>query len=143
MTEKEFIVNHAQKISSGRLKTFPDSFLSEDIQCVPMKLPEINLVLGSELFGQFDLTDIKGNPVCFAENYMQAKYILYSNRDKPASINIPSNDEQLQQVVKLYEKHLDSLIREIEQDYKKQFPKEVRQTSIAADIFNFLNLKRY
>jgi glycogen synthase len=83
-------------------------------------MPGKSLVLGSELFGTFEIMDVDGNVIFQAENIYKAKYILYANRTKPAEIKIPLSETDIKAVVKNYENHIDSIVKMIEEDLMKQ-----------------------
>jgi hypothetical protein len=142
VTEKEFISKWTGMVDHGLLKKFPNEFLS-DISCVEMKMPEANLVMGEELFGSFEILDSRGQCIMMADNYYRAKYILYSSRLKPETIQIPGNDEEITTVVKSYEKVIESLVKDIEKDFKKSVPDSPNFLRVSNDIFHQLNLKRY
>lgn len=142
MTEKDFSNNWIARLTERGIKNFPSDFLSS-LPTEEISLPSVNLVKGEELFGSYEITDSRGNSVFLADSLSKAKYILYSNRLRPHIVNIPSGDEQVNDVVKLYEKYLDSIVKEVESDYKKVFPKNKNFSFISNEIFNALNLKRY
>ena len=141
MREKEFESNW---ISQNRalIKNFPEDFLeTENVK--EMKLPDDVLVMGPEMFGQYEILDSDGNPVVKADSHIHAKYILYSNRNKPKSIKIPVDEDEVKQTVKKYEKYLDELLTEIKTEFEKNFPKSKQLFDITNHIFSSLNLKRY
>jgi len=141
MTEKEFTAGWIRKLSSGVLKSFPEDFLdSADTKVI--KLPSIELILGEELFGNYDLLDTKHNSVLMVDDYYSAKYIIYANRTKPGDIRIPVINEQTTKMVKAYEKHLDETLRVIEKEFNKNFPGSKNHLSTINDIFNHVNIKR-
>lgn len=142
VTEKEFTTTWIRTLSEGRLKCFPDDFL-EGIQTGTMQLPSINLFMGEEMFGSYELLDSRGNSVIMVNSYPKAKYIMYSNKNKPHSVMIPSDDSAISDVVKSYEKYLDKILRDMEAEYKQQFPKSKNFPAVCNDIFNSLNLKRF
>lgn len=142
MTEKEFTNEWMERLQKGLLKNFPDDFL-DDPKCEERTIPGIYLVMGEELFGQYEILDSKGNSVLMAESLPEAKYIIYSNRLKPETIKIPKDENRIRDVVKSYEKHLDNIIRQMEADFKKQLPQSKNFIAVSNDIFNLLNLKRF
>lgn len=142
VTEKEFTAEWTSRLQKGLIKNFPDDFLTDSV-CEERTLPGINLVMGEELFGQYEILDSKGNSVLMAENLPEAKFIIYSNRLKPMAIRIPKDENRIREVVKSYEKHLDTIIRQMEADFKKQLPQSKNFVAISNDIFNLLNLKRF
>lgn len=142
MTEKEFTTEWTGKLQGGLLKNFPEDFL-KDSQYEERTIPSINLVMGEELFGSHEIVDSRGNSVLMAGSLPEAKYIIYSNRTKPHVLKIPKDETAIREMVKSYEKHLDSIIRQMETEFKKQVPNSKNFIAVSNDIFNLLNLKRY
>ncbi|MGE5847293.1 MAG: hypothetical protein ACM34O_11255, partial [Ignavibacteria bacterium] len=90
MTEKEFIASLTNKILSEGLKSFPEDFREiKDFQ--EINLPSKSLLIGTELFGKVEIITPDGSFVLQAENYNQAKYIIYAGRSKSCRIKIPEN----------------------------------------------------
>jgi len=142
MTEKEFAVQWTEEISKVLLKSFPSDFIV-GLETEKMNMPQVPLVLGSELFGSYEITDIDGNSLITSDSLIKAKYILYANKEKPASIDIPKSEDEITPVVKDYEKHLDLVLHTIDKEYKKLFPEGKNFYQISSSIFNNLKLKRY
>ncbi len=142
MNEKEFIKRWIDKIATELLKKFPDDFI-DGIECKNFNMPGKSLVLGSELFGTFEIMDVDGNVIFQAENIYKAKYILYANRTKPAEIKIPLSETDIKAVVKNYENHIDSIVKMIEEDLMKQSTNPHKFLRVSNSIFNNLNLQRY
>lgn len=142
MTEKEFSNNWISRLREKGIRNFPDDFLG-DYETEIINLPSVNLLKGEELFGSYEITDSRGNSVYMAENLFRAKYILYSNRKKPHQLKIPLSDEMVSLAVKNYESYLDSILREIGNEYRNYFPKEKNFPLISSEIFSALNLKRF
>ena len=105
-------------------------------------MPGKPIALGSELFGQFEIVDLDGNPVLQTDDYFFIKYVLYSNRLKPASIPKPKNDSEIAKVVKEYETLLDSIMKDIKSELMKLLPTS-DFLRITNQIFSALNLQRY
>lgn len=141
MTEKEFTAEWIRKLSDGSLKAFPDSFLTTD-NTKMVSLPGIDLLLGEELFGNYDLLDTKRNSVLMVDDYYTAKYIIYSNRSKPSKVLIPLVNDEIIKMVKAYEAYLDKILKLIETEYNSLFPKSRNHLTIINDVFNHLNIKR-
>lgn len=141
MHEKEFGISWVAQ-NRAIVKNFPEDFL-EDEEVKELKLPEDVLVLGPELFGEFEILNSEGNAVLKAKDMNEAKYILYSNRHKPKSIKIPVDDAAVQKAVKKYEEYLDELLSRIKNDFNELFPKSKKLMEITNYIFASLNLKRY
>lgn len=142
MTEKEFTTEWIEKLKSGTLKKFPDEFIA-GTDSKDLDLPLKGLLMGEELFGSYELIDPDGNSALVTDSYEKAKYILYSFREKSSRIKIPLDDNKTNEAVKLYEKHLDGLIREIEKDFSTRFSDKKNFLAVSNNIFNSLNLKRY
>lgn len=141
MLEKEFGANWVAQ-NKAIIRNFPEDFLEEK-EVEEVKLPVDVLVLGSELFGQYEILDSEGNAVLKTNSLIRAKYILYSNRHKPKSIKIPKNDEAVKSTVKKYEKYLDELLEQIKTKFESYFPKSRQLYDVTNYIFASLNLKRY
>jgi hypothetical protein len=141
MNEKEFISFRISKLASDGIKNFPADFITIN-KYSEYRLPGKTLLIGEEFFGNYEIITADGDSVLHANNYLQAKYILYANRNTPELLHIPSEETDLKKAVQLYETYLDSLITEIESDYKKQFPEEQNYKSVVNEIFRQLNLVR-
>lgn len=142
MNEKEFISRWVEKLSKSALKNYPEDFLGEN-KVSKLKLPGTSLTLGEELFGNIEIVDTRGNSVLMVNSMSKAKHILYGNKNKPAFISIPEDEKQVVETVKSYEKYLDGILKEIEADFKKNFPETKSFPNVSSEIFNLLNLKRY
>ena len=142
MTEKDFISKWTNSLSGAGIKKFPDEFLSgSDFEQI--NLPGKQLVIGEEFFGNFEVLSIDGTAILQADSQNKAKYIVYSSRNKITTLKIPVTGEEIKLVVGKYESYLDSIIKEIEADYKKSFPGEKRSNALVNEIFRVLNLNRY
>ncbi len=141
MREKEFGISWVAQ-NRAIIKNFPEDFLETD-SVNEIKLPEDVLVMGSELFGKYELHDSEGHTVIKADSLTNAKYILYSNRHKPKSIKIPVEDSEVKKTVKKYEKYLDELLSQIKEEFEGSFPKSKQLHDVTNYIFASLNLKRY
>jgi hypothetical protein len=140
MNEKEFIVGRIERLKQS-MRFFPIDFITEaDTEL--LKMPQCNLLLAPPLFDTFEFVDEKGNVHFHTDNVYKAKYIIYANSKKPNTIVIPKNPEEIESAVKKYETYLDSLLREIERDYKKEFPESKNYAAATNKIFNSLNLIR-
>ena len=140
MSEKDFISKWIGKIETS-LPKFPDDYVN-NIETENHKMPGKPITLGSELFGQFEIVDLDGNPVIQTDNYSLIKYVLYANRLKPASILKPIDENNIAKVVKEYEAQLDSIVKEIKTEISKLLPAS-DFLRVSNQIFNSLNLKRY
>jgi hypothetical protein len=142
LIEKEFISKWTVSLSEKGIKTFPEDFL-ENLTTEEIKLPGKTLVIGEELFGNYEVLTVDGTAVLQAESQYKAKYIVYSNRKKSPSVKIPVKSEDIKSTVAKYENYLDSIIKEIEADYKKSFPGEKKCNDLTNEIFRVLSLNRY
>ena len=142
MTEKEFITAWKLQLESENTKHFPDDFISSE-NLKELGLPSTTFVMGQEFFGAFEILTVDGNPIYQANSHSEAKYILYSNRDKPGKISIPSKEADIKTANSNYESYLDSIIKDIEKDYRKNFPGQKNMNLVTNEIFRLLNLTRY
>lgn len=140
MNEKDFISKWIEKIESNFQK-FPNDYINE-IEVDDFVFPEKSVTLGSELFGQYEIVDLDGNLVLQTDDYNFIKYILYSNRLKPASIPKPKNAKEIARIVKEYEVQLDSIVKEIKNELSKLLPTS-DFLRVSNQILNALNLQRY
>jgi hypothetical protein len=140
MTEKEFAQNWIDKINSA-LKNFPEDFLS-DVKCEEIPLPGKTLFLPPPFFNSYQITDETGETIFSTDDHFKAKYILYSNRTKPFKLTIPLEAFRIYETVRDYEKHLDSFLRDMEKEFKQDFPNSKSFKRISAHVFVSLNLTR-
>jgi hypothetical protein len=141
MNEKKFISSWVSKLASANIKNFPGDFISLT-NYTELKLPGKTLLIGEEFFGKFEIITPDGNSVLHTENYLQAKFVLYANRNTPELIRLPKDENEIRQAVQKYELYIDSIIKENEIDYKKTFPEEKNSKSVVNEIFRQLNLVR-
>ena len=142
MLEKEFISKWTASLSEKGIKTFPEDFW-ENKTSEEITLPGKTLVIGEEFFGNYEVLTVDGTAVLQVESQFKAKYIVYSSRKKNTSVKIPVKSEDIKTAVAKYENYLDSIIKEIEADYKKSFPGEKRSNDLTNEIFRVLSLNRY
>lgn len=142
MTERDFISSCAESIKSEGIKAFPEDFIQFK-EFDESNLPGKALVIGQEFFGSFEILSIDGSLILQASNYARAKFIIYSNRQKPASIKIPKSDNDIKPSINKYEEYLDSIIKRIDIDYKKKFPGSKNSSEVINNILRMLNLIRY
>ncbi|MGA7837456.1 MAG: hypothetical protein WB996_05775 [Ignavibacteriaceae bacterium] len=142
MKEKEFITKWTTSLTEDGIRKFPDDFTKES-KVEKIELPGKSLVIGEEFFGSFEVLTIDGTAVMQADSQSKAKFIVYSSRNKITKLNIPENPEEVKSSVSNYENYLDTIIKEIEADYKKTFPGEKRGNALVNEIFRVLNLNRY
>lgn len=142
MTEKKFIADWVIKLTDEALKEFPDDFLkTEKLKII--SLPCKALVIGQEFFGSYEILSVDGQSVCQASSYDEAKYILYSNRNKTSTVKIPVDPNNIKEALTLYNEYLDAIIKHVEADYKKTLPGMKNSNYIVNEIFKRLNLTRY
>ncbi len=142
MNEKEFISSWTTKINSEGIKNFPDDFVQLN-EFDEVFLPGKVLVIGQEFFGSYEILTVDGSLILQAENHSKAKFIIYSNRQKPVKIKIPKHEKVVKDSVLWYEEYLDGIIKKIETDYKKNFPGSKTYGDITNNILRMLNLTRY
>ncbi len=141
MTEKDFASKWTDLVK-GELKNFPDDFISKD-KCEEIILPGKILFLPSPLFNCYQIIDEVGETIYSTDDHYRAKYIIYANRTKPVNLKMPVTDLRVYEVVRDYEKYLDSILKEIETDFKITFPNSKGFKRTSAQIFNSLNLIRH
>ena len=142
MKEKDFISKWTSSLTEKGIKKFPEAFLVDEVT-EEINLPPKTLVIGQEFFGSYEVLTVDGAAVLQAESSYKAKYITYSSRAKIGSVKIPKSEEQVKKLVTQYENYLDSIIKEIETDYKTNFPGEKRGNALTNEVFRILNLNRY
>ncbi|MBN1301619.1 MAG: hypothetical protein JW995_10430 [Melioribacteraceae bacterium] len=142
MTQKEFEKKWMSLIENELIKKFPDEFIGL-ANTTEIIMPPVALVMGSEFFGSYEIVDSSGKLYFNTDSYYKAKYILYSTRGKPEKILQPNDENKIVSSVKEYERLLDSILKEIERDYKKVFPGEHNFVKVSNRIFSALNLHRY
>lgn len=141
MTKKEFVEYWKTKLISEGIKTFPDDFL-ENVETLQKIIPAKTLILGSELFGTFEVITIDGEIITQAKDYTEAKYYVYSSQQRKSEIKLPVDRNRIPLVVKKYEQYIDKIITEITKDFKKSFP-DTKETNPVTEILKALNLVRY
>ncbi len=142
MTEKEFISNQTAKFTNDGLKKFPEDFIKDE-NYNEIKMPLKGLILGEEFFGSIEILTVDGSVFMQAENLHTAKFIVYANRTKPELLKLPLNEDEIKKANAIYENYIDSIIRAVESEYKKNF-KDGKNASLAVnEIFRMLNLTRY
>ena len=142
MTEKEFIAKWVSFLSNEGIKNFSYN-LPQEFSTIEISLPGKALVIGSQLFGAYEILTVDGSPIFHSEDYITAKYILYSNRNRPLSLRIPINKEKIKCAVDGFEDYIDSLIKKIDADYKRHFSDQKDSSSVTNAIFRALNITRY
>jgi uncharacterized protein related to proFAR isomerase len=142
VTEKEFISRYINKHTEINNKIFPDGFANLT-ETEKLEIPNKTLVLGSEFFGSVEILTTEGTPVLQAESIHKAKYIVYANLNRSGNIIIPKKENEIKTAVENYEKHLDWILLDIEEQLKKKLPESRNLHSVTNEIFLKLNLVRY
>ena len=142
MTRKEFEKKWFLKIENELLKDFPDDFIVKE-DCEFFVMAGKTLIIGPELFWNYEILDVNGNKHYQTDSLSKAKYILYANRLKPDKILIPRNENQIINAVRSYEKHLDNILKDMQQDFYNTFNDPNKFLSTSKSIFNSLILRRY
>ena len=96
-----------------------------------------------KVVSSIEIIDLNGTPIHSSNNQYKIKYILYSNRNMPSSTKIPIDESVIEQLVRIYEKHIDELLKEMERDYISIFSTSDRFDETANKIFQIINLQRY
>lgn len=141
MDEKNFISLWIKTLNNESIKNFPIDF-SADCDCQNYNLPGKALLIGKEFFGEYELISAEGLEVLRVESYEKAKFFIYANRSKPKILSVPTNNFTVRDMTAKYERYLDSIIKRIDQDYRKKFSGSKNFTEIINQIFNHLNLVR-
>ncbi len=142
MTESEFIAGWISSISSEGLKNFSNN-LPEGFSAHEIPLPGKALVMGNNFFGVYEVLTTDGSAVFHSEDLITAKYILYANRNRPASMQIPIDKEIVKKAVNDYENYIDSLIKKIDADFKQHFQNKKDSSFVITAIFKALDVTRY
>lgn len=142
MNTNEFQNTWQNKIEIEILKSFPEDFI-EGFDFEIIDLPGKPLLKGTELFGNFEIIDTDGDVLLSTDNVYKIKYLLYANRNIPANTKIPTDDKDLSIAVKSFEKHLDEIVKTVNEDFKKHFTSTEGLTSVTSKIFQKLNLRRH
>ncbi|MEW6195783.1 MAG: hypothetical protein AB1521_11570 [Bacteroidota bacterium] len=142
MTEKDFAARWIERIRI-ELKKFPDDFLKDNIECNTIALPGKMLLLPPPLFNSYQIIDENGETIFATDDHYKAKYIIYANRYRPIELRIPKTDLHVYETVRDYEKHLDTFLKEMELEFKKEFPNSKGFKRNSTQVFNTLNLTRH
>jgi hypothetical protein len=141
LTPKEFITKKIREISEEGIQNFPDDFLFP-CETDTTTLPSGSLLIGNEFFGSYEVLTVNGDSFCHTDTLLKAKYYVYASRKKERNIKIPVNGKDIETVVKNYEKYLDKLLKQIENDYRSLNPEYKDVNSVVNEVFRLLNLKR-
>ena len=142
MNEKLFIKNWLIKVQSSGIKQFPLGFIDEsqlDIISIPIKI----LVIGQEFFGAYEILTTEGEPVYHASYYDEAKFIVYSSKERNGKTYLPKDKSKIKTLIDSYNNYLDDLLNQIKKDYKKNSQDGKNVNAVSNEIFQKLNLIRY
>ena len=142
MNERLFIENCLSKILSAGIKQFPIHFIDE-FQLDIISIPKKTLVIGQEFFGSYEIITTDGESVYHSSNYDEAKFIVYSSKERNGKTYIPKDKSKIKSLVDSYNNYLDDILNQIKKDYKKNFPDGKNINAISNDIFQKLNFIRY
>lgn len=142
MNEKTFIENCAKDFQTKGLKSFPLDFIDES-QLNKISIPVKTLVIGQEFFGSYEIITTEGEVVYHVLNYWEAKFIVYSSKERNGTAYFPIDKSQTKFLVESYDQYLDSLLNEIKSQFKKEFSDLKNLHPVSNDIFKKLNLIRY
>lgn len=142
MNEKLFIENWINKIQSDGIKNFPQDYINKSqLDCI--KIPIKTLVMGQEFFGSYEIITTSGEQVYQASTIDEAKFFLYSSKERNGNAYLPKDKALMKSTVELHSSFLDKLIEQIKKEYKKNFPEGKNLLSVTNEIFQKLNFIRY
>lgn len=142
MNEKSFIDSWLNRIQSTGIKRFPLDFIDEsnlDIISIPTK----TLIIGKEFFGEYEIITTEGESIYHAPNYNEAKFIVYSSKERDSKAYLPKDRSKIKVLVDSYHNFLDDLLTQIKNDYKNIFKDGKNVNAVSNEIFKKLNLIRY
>lgn len=131
-----------KEILSQDVRKFPDGFLEENIDEKPHKdfiIGEELLKYGRYLFGKQEIISDSGFKY-EAENPVEAKFIIYSQRSGKNSIKIPKEQLTLFKTVKSYEIYLRGLKNNLFKSFFNRTLNHQISESLAKKVFEELNL---
>lgn len=142
MNEKSFIDSWLNRIQSTGIKRFPLDFIDGsnlDIISIPTK----TLIIGKEFFGEYEIITTEGESIYHAPNYNEAKFIVYSSKERDSKAYLPKDRSKIKVLVDSYHNFLDDLLTQIKNDYKNIFKDGKNVNAVSNEIFKKLNLIRY
>ena len=142
MNEKLFIESWLNKIQSSGIKQFPLHFIDLSLLNA-ISIPKKTLVIGQEFFGAYEIITTDGESVYHAVNYEEAKFIVYSSKERNGITYLPKDKSKIKTLVDSYNNYLDNLLNQIKKDYKKSFQDGKNVLLVSNEIFQKLNLIRY
>ena len=141
MNHKFFIDHWVSKIQSDGIKKFPHDFINlKDLES--FNIPIKTLVIGQEFFGNYEIITTDGEQVYHTQDYDQAKFFVYSSRDRNGKAYLPNEKSQVKIIVSLYNNYLDGILNQIKKDYNKNFLDAKELHSVTSEIFKKINLIR-
>lgn len=142
MSKKLFVDSWVNKIQTAGIKQFPFYFIdNSQLEIIP--IPVKTLVIGQEFFGSYEILTTEGESVYQASNLEEAKFIVYSSRERNGKAYLPKDKSIIKNLINNYNAYLDNILTQIKIDYQISFPDEKDIHSITNDIFQKLNLIRY
>jgi len=142
LTEKDFINKWTNFLSVEGIKKFPSGF-TEPKDFVLLEFPPQTLMPGKDFFGAYEVLTTSGESVYQASDLNEAKYIIYSARNRSGKIQLPVSKDEIASTTKKYEAYVDSVLSRIEIDFKREFPDSQNFPLVSNEIFKVLNLIRY
>jgi hypothetical protein len=142
LNEKLFIESWLNKIQSSGIKQFPLHFIDLSLLNA-ISIPKKTLVIGQEFFGAYEIITTDGESVYHAVNYEEAKFIVYSSKERNGITYLPKDKSKIKTLVDSYNNYLDDLLNQIKKDYKKSFQDGKNVHLVSNEIFQKLNLIRY
>ena len=142
MNENLFIENWLIKVQSSGIRKFPHHFIDES-QLDNISIPIKTLVIGQEFFGAYEIITTDGESVYHASNYDEARFIVYSSKERNGKTFIPKDRSIIKSFVDSYNNYLDDLLAQIKNDHKKNFQDGKNVHAVSNEIFKKLNLIRY
>jgi hypothetical protein len=142
LNEEFFIESWLSKIQSSGIRQFPLDFIDES-QLKNISIPVKTLVIGQEFFGAYEIITTDGQSVYHASNYDEAKFIVYSSKERNGKTYIPKDISMIKTLVDSYNNYLDDILTQIKNDYKKNFKDGKNVNAVSNEIFKKLNLIRY
>jgi hypothetical protein len=101
------------------------------------------LIIGTELFGTYEIITTDGDPVYQAQSSDEAKFFVYGSKERNGKTYLPKDKSKIKTIIESYNKYLDDLIIQIKKDYQNTFPDGKNLLSVSNEIFQKLNLIRY
>jgi len=142
LNEEFFIESWLSKIQSFGIRQFPLDFIDES-QLKNISIPVKTLVIGQEFFGAYEIITTDGESVYHASNYDEAKFIVYSSKERNGKTYIPKDISMIKTLVDSYNNYLDDILTQIKNDYKKNFKDGKNVNAVSNEILKKLNLIRY